>query len=260
MQHLNWFESLPLLGIFGLTIVFVFLSIVVGMRLSVLTKAHPTGAETIGSVVAATLGLLAFMLAFTFNMTATRFDERKQLFLQEINAIGTAYLRAGLLPQPHSRQARDLFREYVDVRANAVRDPSALAEGIVRSESIHNQLWAMLENMVQEQPPSILQSLYLQSLNDVIDLHAERVTVGLQYRIPGTIWIGLYVVSALAMLAVGYQTGQTRRPQHMVNIVLALAFSAVILLIADLDRAAEGTVQVNQQPLFDLQKKIQSQS
>ena len=68
----------------------------------------------LGSFVGAMLGLLAFILAFTFGMTASRFDARRQLVLEESNAIGTTYLRAGLLPQTQGLEVRRLLREYAD--------------------------------------------------------------------------------------------------------------------------------------------------
>ena len=53
----------------------------------------------LGTMVGATLGLLAFILAFTFGLAAARFDTRRQVLLDEANAIGTTYLRAGILPE-----------------------------------------------------------------------------------------------------------------------------------------------------------------
>ncbi len=64
-----------------------------------------------GSVIAVSLGLLAFMLAFTFGIAANRFDTRKQLVLDEINAIGTTYLRANTLPEPPRTKIRKLLRD-----------------------------------------------------------------------------------------------------------------------------------------------------
>ena len=93
-------------------------------------------------IVAATLGLLAFMLAFTFGMAASRFEERRQAVLSETNAINTTYLRAALLPDPMSGDTRNLLREYVDVRlkgANPARTAQASYLGwtLCASGSVH---------------------------------------------------------------------------------------------------------------------------
>jgi len=252
-----WFDRLPLPSVFLLTVLFVLLAIVVGAWVGKLGKRSPDdGKEPIGSVVGATLGLLAFILAFTFGMTASRYDARKELLLEEVNAIGTTYLRAGLLSEPYRSEARDLLREYVDLRVGLVTQPDTLAHVIARSEQIQSQLWSEVEQMTAGTPPSVLQVLFIQSLNETIDLQTKRVTVALQYRVPATIWLGLYLVALFAMTAVGYQFAQSGHRQLLAGLILALSFSSVLTLIADLDRAAEGTVRLNQQPLYHLQKQL----
>jgi hypothetical protein len=91
-----------------------------------------------------------------------------------------------------------------------------------------------------------------------MNLLEERVVVGLHFRIPGAIWLGLYILAILAMIAVGYQFGQSNRRQLLVSITLAVAFSSVIALISDLDRATSGIIKLNQQPLFEYHQKIES--
>jgi len=247
---------MPIIAVFGCTILFVVFCKFFGMGLAARVKTPLAREESVGSVVGATVGLLAFMLAFTFNMTANRFDARKQLVLDEANAIETTYLRAGLLPEEFTAPARALLREYVDLRVRAARDRTTLDASLARSEAIHDELWASVEDMFSEAPAPISYSLFVNSLNEMIDVHAERVTVAVRQGIPGAIWMGLYLVAGLAMIAVGYQTGKGGQRPYLVNTVLALAFSVVILLILDLDRSWEGAVRVDQQPLIDLQKKL----
>jgi hypothetical protein len=74
------------------------------------TKEHTSQIQT---AVFAVLGLL---LAFSFSMAVGRFDSRKQALVEETNAIGTAYLRAQLLPEPQRTAEGDLMRQYVDAR------------------------------------------------------------------------------------------------------------------------------------------------
>ena len=70
----------------------------------------------VGAMVAAILGLVAFMLAFTFGLAAARFDAKRQTVLEEANAIGTTYLRTRLLPEPQKTAAAKVLRDYVDIR------------------------------------------------------------------------------------------------------------------------------------------------
>jgi hypothetical protein len=76
-------------------------------------------------MVGATLGLLAFILAFTFGLAAARFGARREALLDEANAIGTTYSRAGMLPD-RGEEVRRLLRDYVAARLEAVQ-PGKLA-------------------------------------------------------------------------------------------------------------------------------------
>ena len=58
------------------------------------------------------------------------------------------------------------------------------------------------------------------------------------------------------MLAVGYEFGLNGVNSILISLILALAFSAFIELIADLDRGVSGTLQVNQRPIIELQQKL----
>ena len=255
----TWLDYLPLPVLFGLTFLFILLAIGGGTRLAALSRGPDPAGASIGSVVGATLGLVAFLLAFTFNMAAGRYDERKQLFLDDVNTIGTTYLRAGLLVEPFRSEIRELIRQYVDIRVAVARDPERLPAALVESGEIQDALWSVAERMLGEQPATVVHSLFVGSLNEMIDIHESRVVVGLYYRIPATIWTGLYAVAGLAMVVVGFQFGRSTERSLLVNVLLATAFSAVMLLIVDLDRASEGTVGVRQEPLFELQQRLNSQ-
>lgn len=211
----------------------------------------------VGAMVASVLALLAFMLAFTFGLAASRFDARRQVVLEEANAIGTTWLRSRLLPQPEQSEAARLLREYVDVRVSAVKERK-IAEGLARSEELHQKLWSQATAAATKNPASIMTGLFIQSLNELIDLHAKRILVGLRSRIPISIWAALFGLALCGMVSTGYQAGLagTRRSPEM--LVLVLAFSSVLFLVVDLDRGHEGLLQVSQQAMIDLQNTMKS--
>ena len=134
---------LPLWALYLVTVAIVLLSVEVGWRLGRLRRRRAEGEKDapIGAVVGAALGLLAFLLAFTFGMSASRYDTRKQMVLQESNAIGTTYLRAEMLPEPQRSEVRNLLREYAALRVQGV---TALmtSEAMAQSGVIQDRLWA----------------------------------------------------------------------------------------------------------------------
>ena len=117
MQSHGPLDALPLWGLFMAILLLALLAVEGGYRLGKYRRSRSEQEQEapVGAMVGATLGLLAFMLAFTFGLAAARFDTRRQVLLDEANAIGTAYLRAGMLSD--RREAiRALLRDYVDTR------------------------------------------------------------------------------------------------------------------------------------------------
>jgi hypothetical protein len=150
---------------------------------------------------------------------------------------------------------RALLRDYLDVRLDAVK-PGRLAEGVARSENIQNRLWELTTSIAEKNPHSIVVGLFVQSLNEVIDLHAKRLKAAVRNRIPGIIWIALFGISFLSFTAMGYHSGLTGTVRSPAILAVSFTFSVVIFLIADLDRPQEGFLTVGQEPLTDLRQSM----
>lgn len=258
-----WIDFLPLWLLFLLTAGLVMLSVEAGRCLAIrrFRGAAKPADGPIGAVVGSTLGLLAFLLAFTFGLAAARFDLRRQLLLDEVNSINTCDLRAGLIPEPLRIATRRLLRDYVQTRIELAEDPRRLPQllpaFLEKSQGQLDTLWQQAEQVAEADRNSEMYALFVTSVHDVIDLHSKRVVVG-QYRIPGSIWIALYVVAILSMIAVGYHFGIDGTRDLSVNLLLAFSFSVVIALIADLDNPSAGSLYVSQRPLLDLNQRLKT--
>jgi hypothetical protein len=257
MQFAQPLDHIPLLGLFFVTVAVVLLAMEGGCRLGQYRsrRAEHEKESPVGAVVAATLALLGFMLAFTFGIAGSRFDARRQAVLDEANAIGTTYLRAGLLPDDEGETIRGMLRNYVDVRLAAVRTGD-IETGLRRSTELHGEIWSAAQAIARKHPNSIMVGLFVQSLNETIDLHETRVVLGCYNRIPLILWGTLYFLAALTMLGVGYHAGLTSKNRSLSSLVLVLTFSAVVVLVADLDRPAEGMLRVSQQALVDVRSTM----
>ena len=258
MPEVLLIDLVPLWVIFLGSVAIVLLSIWGGLVIARLTRRSGQSDDEgpIGSVIGATLGLLAFMLAFTFGIAIARRDVKRDLLLDEVNSIGTTYLRTDLIPEPHRTDVRTLIGRYVDIRVNLAGHPEGLKGAIEESKTIQRQLWSHAAALGDEPlvNPDIV-ALFIESLNQTIDLQTKRVTV-LNYRIPGVIWIVLGVITVLSMAAVGYQFGQKGRFNWAINITLAMSFSGVIVLITDLDRVTSGWLRISNQPIVELRADL----
>ena len=183
-------DALPNWSIFLITVIILYLGSEAGFRLGKIIQNHwpDKSKASVGAMVSASLVLLGFLLAFVTNIALSNFNERRQLVIMEANAIGTAYLRAGYLSELIGRESRLLLGEYVNLRLDAL-DPTRTEAAINRSEQIQNELWIRAEEVARESPgPTV--ALYVSSINEIIDLHTQRLSAEMGFRIPPTFLFG----------------------------------------------------------------------
>lgn len=257
-MSLEFLGALPVWAVFLTTIAVSLAAAEIGYLLG--RRAHAragAGAKSGPSMVGTTLGLLAFMLAFTFGMAASRYEARRAVVLDEANAIGTAYLRADLLPAPLDAESKQRLLEYIELRIVDRPTPEQLRSGIARSEELQRELFERAVSAATANPHAI-SGLFVQAMNELIDLHEKRLMAGLRTRIPGTIWAALWLLSIFAMLAVGLESGPAGSRGIWLLSLLVLSFAIVMSLIADLDHPQEGFLTTSQQALIDTRESMRA--
>ena len=245
-------------GMFFIPFLVVVVSILIGQYWGLynLKKSADIKHEQVGSVVGAVFALLAFMLAFTFQIAANRFDSRKELLLEEVTNIRTTYLRAGLLPEPFRSDTKELLVEYVELRIQLANDFSKLNAAMSRSQQILNRLWSFTETLAAQDRSSEVYAMYTGSVNDLVDNYNHRISMTLEYRIPPTIlWI-LIIMTTISMITLGYQLGISGKGSFKINILLAVVFALVMFLILALDHPETGLAKMNQKPMITLQQQL----
>ncbi len=191
--------------------------------------------------------LLSLLLGFTLALAAPRYNERRALLVEEAISIGTTYLRAGTLPQPYQDHSQRLLREYVDARLefdNAGPDAARLAEATNRSKRLQDGLWSDATAAAQADRTAVT-AVYINSLNETIDLHEKRVAA-LEYRVPPPIWLLIACVSVIAV----FTRGATLTTRFWLTLVLVpITVALVVALIADLDTPSRGLIRLDQRAM-----------
>jgi hypothetical protein len=206
----------------------------------------------------AMVGLLALLLAFSFAMAESRFETRRQLVLEEANAVGTTYLRSQALAEPYQTKVAALLREYVADRLKyytAGIDPEKLDEVNQQTGQLQKELWSQAMDAINKDPHSIPAGLFISSLNEVIDLHMKR-DIARQNHVPEAVLFLLFLVAILAMGIVGFGCGIGDWRNPSVTVTMSLIITLVILVIMDLDRPRSGFIRVSQRSMTDLQDSI----
>lgn len=259
MQIQQSLDSLPIASVFLVLVLGALLACECGFRVGHWWQ-NRTPEEKEGPtsmIVGSLLALLAFLLTIAMGMASDRFEARRRLVLEEANAVGTAYLRAGYLPNPASSQIRELLREYVPLRI--MHDHLTKAEirvRIAQSGELHSKLWSVAEELARAAPESHPAALFIESLNQMIDLHESRVAGSIYGRVPETVLLLLFLSSILTLTMVGYNAGLRLRRSPLASVMMILILSAVLTLVVDLDRPQDGFLTVNQQPLIDLAEQV----
>jgi hypothetical protein len=236
----------------------VLISLYLGQRYGTYrTKKAPHLRQfSFGSVVSAVFGLLAFILAFTFQIAANHYDSRKSMLLEEVTNIRTAYLRAGLIEEPVCSGTKKLLVDYVDQRVELFRNFSKLGQVLINSQKILDTLWSYAELLAKRDRNSEVYSLYISSINDLVDNFNKRVVVVIETRIPDAVFYVLYIILVFSMLVLGSQFGISGRGSFKINVLVAVVFAVVMLLITALDRPETGLVKINQKPMVILQDQL----
>lgn len=220
-----------------------------GRRIGAVRLARePDGGHTrTGAVEGAVFGLVGLLIAFTFSGAATRFDARRDLIIQEINAIGTAYLRLDLLPASTQPPLREHFRQYLDARIHSYRKlpdvQAALAEE-AQAVMLQGKIWreVIAAGQLGGGSPDAIK-LLLPALNDMFDISATR-TMTTEMHPPLIIYLMLTVLTLAGALLAGYgMVGKRRDWLHILGFAAAMA--GAVYIIIDIEYPRMGLVRVD---------------
>jgi hypothetical protein len=207
-----------------------------------------------GYIVAAVTGLLALLLGFTFSLAIDRFETRRILVLDEANAIGTTYLRAQLLEEPHRTRVSDLLIAYTDnhLALGSLRDPAA-SPLAAESQHLTTDLWTATVAAFPSIKDLDFSSTFVDGMNEVINLGAAR-RAARYARVPTIVFALLIVYEIITAGVLGYVL--IARRGTISGAVLIILFGLSLLLIVDIDRPTIGSVREPQSPMIWLRENL----
>lgn len=187
------------------------LAVEVGYRAGARAAATVSdGAKShLGTIFGGILGLLGLLLGFTFAMSLSRYDLRKNLVTQEANAIGTAFLRAQLLPEPEKQEVADLLRKYVNIRIDFFQtgvDQLRLDQIDGETNKLQDEIWLRLSSAIARDDRPVTTGLFQQSLNEAFDLQVDRLAA-MENHVPESVLILLVLIALLDAFCIGYGCG-----------------------------------------------------
>ena len=199
----------------------------------------------------AILALVTFLVGFSFAGAGARFIDRQDMIVKEANAIGTAYLRAMLLPEPQRGQLQAELRQYTTDRLELLRsyDQPTIRPLLAKAGEAQNRIWRI--GMAGVGSDREFANFMLPALNDVIDIHSEHLSAARRH-IPQPILIVIIVAAAIGIGMIGYDNGLVRRRFFFLSGAFAVVAAASLWMTIDLDRPRHGFVRSSEQPYLDL--------
>ncbi len=200
----------------------------------------------VGVVEGSVFGLLGLMLAFTFSGAARRFDERRHLVVEEVNAIGTAWKRIDVLPLDAQPAIREGFRRYVDATLAAYRKlPDLTAEEFATADRAADDVWAKAAAASRPEGGSAPRMLLiLPPMNEMFDISQAR-RLATRIHPPAIIYVMLALVALAGALLAGYGMAGFQRRSWLHMIAFSLTIAASAYLILDLEYPTLGLIRVD---------------
>jgi hypothetical protein len=253
---MSMIRDFPLL-VFVLSLIFLWLSAQMGGFVH--KRLRPLNEEDhadLATVLTATLTLLGLIIAFSFSMAVSRYDQRKNYEAEEANAIGTEYVRAALLPATHAERVRDLLRQYLHqrIRFYETRNQRQLEHVDRDTAALEAELWSAVQSAAAVKPTPVV-ALATQGMNDVLNTRGYTQAAWWN-RIPTAAWGLMAAIAMFCNLLIGY--GAHRRG-IILFLVLPLALSISFFLISDIDSPRGGVIRVSPQNLESLAQSLNGQ-
>jgi len=216
--------------------------------------------EGLGAVDGAIFGLMGLLLAFTFTGAASRFDARRDLIVQETNAIGTAWLRLDLLSEGPRAQAQDLMRRYLDQRLDVYRevtDQARTAQSLTKVAELQNDIWDLVMTQSRENKSQPLVQSLVPALNDMFDIATSRVLASRQH--PHFAIFGMLLILVLvSAFLVGFSQAKVGRQSRLHLVGFAATTALALYVIIDLEYPRVGMIRVDNfdQALVELRSSM----
>ena len=212
-------------------------------------------AEGSAAIEGAIFGLFGLLLAFTFSGAISRYENHRLLLTEEVNDIGTAYLRLDLLPAQAQPELRQLFRNYTASRLHIFDrvGPEITPE----TERLQGEIWqraTTAASLPGANPDAA--KLLLPAINNMIDITSTRRNAFNMHPPPVVFWL-LFVFCGGSALMAGYSM-KIGPPDWLSSIALALGVTLTVYTILDVEYPRLGVIRLTEldRPMLSLRDSM----
>jgi hypothetical protein len=205
------------------------------------------GLEGTGPVEGAVFGLYGLFMAFSFSGAIERFSDRRRQVIEELNDVGTSWMRLDLLPVKDQPPIREAFRKYVAARIDYHMniDTQEKADHIAAVIEEHRlDIWSRSIAAFREAGFNAATSLCLSSENDMFDMWDRRRFARYEHT-PYVMFLLLYGMGLVSAFLVGNATSPSAKPQRAFAIIFAVLSAVTAYFIVDIEFPRHGLVRID---------------
>jgi len=237
--------NIPAPLLVGILFIGIILFYLLGIRVMLYKKKKDPSysSDGIGPLEGAVLGLLSLLLAFTFNQSASHYDIRRDLLIEESNDIGTALFRSALYPDSLKLAFRDDFKDYIKARIayyEAGNDEDRILVALQESNGISMRIWQRA-SFISKLPGDVTRSMQMiPAINKMIDAMTTREEARRKHIPESILWL-LFLLGVTGSFIVGYAS-KSRKIDFVILCTYSLMTIMTIYFILDLDRPRRGII------------------
>jgi len=212
-------------------------------------RSSDADATRLGAIEGAVFGLLGLLLAFTFSGAASRFNDRRELIVQEANDAGTSYLRLDLVDEPARQTMKQELRDYVDARLATYQDSgdAAARQAAARATELQGRLWQAAITAVHAQPD--ITAMLLPPFNDLFDIASTRFAASSNHP-PMIIYLMLVAITLACSFLAGFAFGPGQTRHRIATWAFAGVISIALYVVVDLEYPRYGFIRVDSADVF----------
>jgi hypothetical protein len=219
-------------------------------------KNYIKGEDGFGPIEASLLGLVAFLIGFTFSMALSRYEARREVMISECNMIGTAILRTDLYPDSLKQLFRADFKDYVNSRIayyECGSNNTEIQNSLKQCSEISSRIWKRaLAFSSKLNSPFVISNQMIPALNQMIDIVTTRDDE-MNFHIPDSIIVFLFILCLVGSFVIGYSMHRSKL-DWLILVSFCLMISISFYMILDLDKPTMGLIHLNdpQQKMIEL--------
>jgi hypothetical protein len=244
-------QYLPLVPLWVVTLLFaglLLLTMVAGARLRRFVGVDPASVGS-GQLIFGAFSVLSLMVGFTFSLALNRHDQRRDLLLEESNAIRALHRTLVHVEEPGRSEISAALSAYAKGRLAFVGSNLLSQEDMGPARAAEReQLNQVVATVVPVSDTGVNQAQILAAATRILDAGTRMDAVTLAH-VPPRVILMLVILSTGCALVIGISIAEKLPALWIPASLWALLLSLALFTIVDLDAPHWGSIQLDSKPL-----------